>query len=414
MSYTVNVEPFDLSGLTAKSRMSGAIFAPPLSSPPPDSPAPLDTATPTAGDAVQLVFHSTAVPPSIACTMLIRDTTTSGDITTGDLFRSGPMLNLPNSPATLVLVLPKAVSMTARDVSFALNQRLPITVPFPADVVALCSLATGGVITPVSFTANDLTMQLGPTSTFAVNGQLNVKFLGFINQASGFSLTAQLAFAPSGDATNPARIVSVTSANQVASVDAFFLAPPAAAAIAVFGGGVIASALEDVVNGQIPALAAAAVPPNQMLTSTAVLSAGQIDIQSSNVTVVAVVGDILGGAVMPIPGNLLVEVNPAWQCDEQRNYVVTVRDHKDSSPVADALVTLQTGAGGPAGLGGPTVRGTTASDGTVQLNDVTLKSYVYTRGGGKGPPVVIKFEPVLTVSAANFNDFITQITCPAS
>jgi len=227
-------------------------------------------------------------------------------------------------------------------------------------------------------------------------------------------LTAQLAFAPSGDATDPARIVSITSAGQVLSLDAFFLAPPAAAALAVFGGGIIASALTDIVNGQIPALAAAAVPANQMLTSTAVLSIGKLDVEGSGVTIVAVVGDILGPALVPIPGNLLVEVNPAWQCDEQRNYVVTVRDHKDGSPVAGALVRLQTGADGLAGQGGPTVGGTTAADGTVQLNDVTLRSYVYARGSGKGPPVLIKVEPVLTVSAAGFNDFITQITCPVS
>ena len=408
MPYTVNVEPFDLSGLTQKSRMSGAIFAPPLPSPPPANPTPLDVATPSAGDPGQLVFPSTAVPPSTTCTMLIRDTTTSGD-----LFRSGPVLNLPSSPATLVLVIPPSVSKTAGEISQSLNESLPITVQFPADVVAICSLATGGVITPVSFTANDLTMQLGSTSTFTVNGQLNVKFLGFIDQASGFSLTAQLAFSPSGDASDPARIVSVTSVSPVVSLDAFFLAPPAAAAIAIFGGGVIASALTDYINGQIPILASAALPPNQMLTSTAVLSVGQIDIESSSVSVVPVIGDIFGRAVVPIPSNLLVEVNPAWQCDEQRNYVVTVRDHKDGSPVAGALIRLQTGAGGLAGQGGPTVHGTTAPDGTVQLNDVTLKSYVYARGGGKGPPVLIKVDPVLTVSAAGFNDFITQITCPA-
>jgi hypothetical protein len=409
MPYTVKVAPADLSGLIDRSPKSGSVFAPPLSSPPPANPTPLDVATSSAADPNTLAFPSTAVPPSTTCTMLIRDTLTSGD-----LFRSGPMLNLPNSPATLTLVVAPSVSMTATAVSQSLNLSLPITVAFPADVVAACALATGGVIIPVSFTADNVTMQLGPTSTFVVNGQLNVKFLGFIDQASGFSLTAQLAFAPSGDATDPARIVSITSAGQVLSLDAFFLAPPAAAALAVFGGGIIASALTDIVNGQIPALAAAAVPANQMLTSTAVLSIGKLDVESSGVTIVAVVGDILGPALVPIPGNLLVEVNPAWQCDEQRNYVVTVRDHKDGSPVAGALVRLQTGAGGPAGQGGPTVGGTTAADGTVQLNDVTLRSYVYARGGGKGPPVLIKVEPVLTVSAAGFNDFITQITCPVS
>jgi hypothetical protein len=268
------------------------------------------------------------------------------------------------------------------------------------------------VIIPVSFTADSVTTQLGPTSTFVVNGQLNVKFLGFIDQASGFSLTAQLAFAPSADASDPARIVNITSAGQVLSVDAFFLSPLAAAALAVFGGNAIASALTDIVNGQIPGLAAAVVPAGLMLTSTAVLSIGSLVVASSGVTIVAVIGDILGPALVPIPENLLVEVNPAPQCNEQRNYVVTVRDRTDGGPVAGALVQFQTGDGGLEGHGGPTVRGTTAADGTVQLNDVTLRSYVYARGGGKGPPVLITAEPVLTVSAAGFNDFIAQITCP--
>jgi len=164
MPYTVKVAPADLSGLIDRSPKSGSVFAPPLSSPPPANPTPLNIATSSAADPNTLAFPSTAVPPSTTCTMLIRDTLTSGD-----LFRSGPMLNLPNSPATLTLVVAPSVSMTATAISQSLNLSLPITVAFPADVVAACALATGGVIIPVSFTADNVTMQLGPTSTFVVN-----------------------------------------------------------------------------------------------------------------------------------------------------------------------------------------------------------------------------------------------------
>jgi hypothetical protein len=305
-------------------------------------------------------------------------------------------------------------------VADALQQRLRQTFPIDDKTKNIVGVIMGGSMVPQSFTINDVTLTVGNPNPLVVhiNGSLDVKYFGLTDQSSGFSLTCTLTAGPSGDPLNPSHIVKVTASVSSADliIDALLLLPPAALIISQFVETVIASKVENWLNGWIAGLIATVLarfsPPLQ-LTDTAVISLGRFALdEQGRLQVTLVVGDLVGPgiAAIPIPKGIAMEVTPPWHCGVAENYIITVRNATDHSPIADALVSLTSGDGGR--LQPSKREGTTDANGRTEFRDVVLKDWVVKMPQKGGPPQYIEYQPVVQVSAKGFTTWTTGIDCP--
>jgi hypothetical protein len=377
------------------SKVVGGIWVP---SPPvgsPGAPTFSGTATVTAG------------PPPTVSAMLISQPSS------GDLFRLA-VAPPQDNPAHLSGDCKAGSALTQADLDRQTANAGAQTTDLPLGLQYLYGVLTLGLYIPrsVTISAASLMLPQAPAAgflTLTLTGTVTVH-QWWSNSDKPFTLTASVALAPSGDPVDTFRILAATPFNASMSIIGGLIVVPA---LLSSMAAQATTYLEQNFNLAIPqgvAQALAELDPPQQLSPNAVISAYKVDIKPAELTLTLSIADLSEPAIVPIPPNMFVEVTPMPQCGEKRNYVVAV--YHGQSPIGGAVVTFETGAGGPIENGGPAVKGTTGPDGTVQLNDVTLSSYLYTRGGGKGPPKILKFNPVLTVSAAGFKEFTSEIDCP--
>ena len=318
MPYTFNVIAVDLSSSTKGPLFGDAvtakIFKPPAAA---AGAAAVDSVTGvTFKSPFQLAFMSAAVPPADAFDLLVSDSTTSGD-----LFRSGPLQPLPPSPGPLILWVSAAQTISSADINSQIQALFPLTIPVPGEVQTLVGLLMWGSMIPQSITVSDFSLTLGSPVALEIYGTINVTYLGFIQQSSGFSLSVNLRIGPSGDAKDTSRIVAVGSIGVSIDLilDSLFLLPPAAIAISQFAADAISSQIESQLNNLILQSTTAALlretPPMQM-TPTATISLGRLLILGDGLNAVFVLGDLFGPGVQPVPVPKFpqIEVAPQWNC----------------------------------------------------------------------------------------------------
>lgn len=412
MPYTIVIDQyFDFNIDTPDgidwSKVVGGIWVP---SPPvgsPGTPTYSGTVTVASGKPPMLTFPALSGPPPTVSAMLISQPPS------GDLYRLA-VAPPQDNPAHLSGDCKTGSALTQADLDSQTANAGAQTSDLPLGLQYLYGVLTLGLYIPRSVTISSasLTLPQAPAAgflTLTLTGTVTVH-QWWSNSDKPFTLTASVALVPSGDPVDTFRILAATPSNVSMSITGGFIVVPALQSAMT---GQATTYLEQNFNLAIPqkvAQALAKLDPPQQLSPNAVISARKVDIQPAGLTLTLSIADLSETAIVPIPPNMFVEVSPAPTCGEKRNYVVTV--YHGQSPIEGAAVTFETGAGGPAANGGPAVRGTTGPDGTVQLNDVTLSSYLYKGGGGKGPPKILKFNPVLTVSAVSFKEFASEIDCP--
>jgi len=316
--------------------MLGSIFSPPPASG--STATPIDTATNATGS-LMLPFTSVGVPPTGVSAMLIRETAIPGD-----LFRSGPLGAYPTPPTgTLTLITPPAaVMIPTATLNTAAAAGLPVTFGVPGDAQALTAIATAGLIIPLSLTIATITLTtaaVAPRITVTITGTMVAQQGYFWTITHAFTLVVGLTAVPSADPGNPSRVLSITMASSTLTATGI---PGFVSAIAAPGiGSAIASFLESAVNGTImSSVPGALADSGMMLTPTARISALRLTITASGISLVPVLGDLFGPAVVPIPATLSVSISPTPEPAVQHSYVVTVTNSANGAPVAGVTLAL--------------------------------------------------------------------------
>jgi hypothetical protein len=342
----------------------------------------------------------------------------SDDIGPGDLFRSGQLFALPPSPGTLNLTVAPIPPIEPGRLSDELQQQLRKTYPISADIQNLIGFIMAGSIFPQSITIADASLTVGNPFRVTASGSIDVKFFNLWDQSSGFSLSGSIFVGPSRDPLDTSRVVKVTASFSSTDLilDTLFLLPPAAPLICEVLSSAIASKIENSLNERIAALASDALarfqPPLQ-LTSTAVLSLGRFIINDAGLNLTAVVGDLFGPGIepIPIPKYISIEVTPHWNCGVAENYTITVLDFGNRTPISGALVSLTSGDG----TGEPKSKerhGTTNASGSIGFQNVVLKDWKVKIPQKRGAPDWVENQPLLQVSARGYDTFKTAVDCP--
>jgi hypothetical protein len=138
------------------------------------------------------------------------------------------------------------------------------------------------------------------------------------------------------------------------------------------------------------------------LTPTAVVSALTPTVTGSGVAARLVLGDLFGPAIVPIPGNLAINITPRPRLAVSQTYLVTVTNAANSNPVQGAMVVLNNFNASGQSI---TTQGSTNAQGqwsfTAELRDRT-EALGRPKDGGTGP-LTITLPPTLFVSANMFN-----------
>jgi hypothetical protein len=403
MPYTFKVSVIDLAG--GSLLLGDAVRASISLLPAGPGATPVEVAAASFADPFfGLVFTSPAVPPPGEFDLLVSDTTSSGD-----LFRSGPLQPLPPSPGTLTLWVAPSQTVDIETIYIYIDALLPLTIPVPSGIQALVGLLTAGSMIPQSIIVTDVNLTLGTPAALELDGNINVAYFGFINQSSGFSLSTNLMIAPSGDASDPSRIVAVTTPSLASSADLVFdaliLLPPAAIAIAQLAAGAVASQVESQLNNLIAQKAASVVQSfNLQMTPTATISLVRPIILPGGMAGILTIGDIFGSAIEAIPQAPEIAVTPKWNCGVKENYTITVTDPANNSPIPGAYVHLSGKSS--------TWSGTTDPAGQVELLDVVVESWLVISTWGKGPPVITEYNSQLLVAASGCLTSTIDISCP--
>jgi hypothetical protein len=294
------------------------------------------------------------------------------------------------------------------------------TIPLtpPAGLVAGVAAASLGAYIPqggaITGVVPDLTINPGEV-TLTVTGFFNFQVYYFFTDTITFTATIPVTIAPSGDASQPSRILSVTTGTITLSIFTTGPSPTLAllGLIRSLRGPVaealiqsqIGAALESVINGKIDSLVTSVMASKGWLRSpTGVVSARNVVITSSGVRLELVLADLFGPAFSPIPtGGLHAQVSPAPQAGGQRLYTVTVTNTATGMPVNQANVTLLNyTTGGIAQLEGP--RQTNVSGNPQPPFNVALAPMVTSQVD----PITRKrtkifHPPILTVSKTGFS-----------
>jgi hypothetical protein len=388
MPYTVNVGFLDFGGFY------GAGFPPMAGTLTPiSSPGPPDTAASTPAGPTTLTFPSPASPPSGSSTVLVRD---GGP--PGDLFRSGAVTALPPSPSSLTVFTVPTASMSFASIAATAAGLPPFAAGIPTEATVLTSIFSAGTFIPLALT---ITGAIAPTSlTVTVTGALTARVFYFGVSTYTFTSTFTAAPAPSGDAVDRSRIVSVTAtAPTLAGVPS-----PASVVLAPVIAAIAAAKLEGLINSTIASMASARLGSIGMrLSPTAVICARRVAVLSTGVSLQLTLSDLFGPAVLPAPKNFAVTVTPPPRAGIQQVYTVTVRDLATGAPVPLARVTLHNLAANGNQLSiGPR---TTNASGQVTF-DVELRLVRVARGSRNGRPRerdLVVATPTLTVELGGFN-----------
>jgi hypothetical protein len=402
MSYAINFGGLiDLGGFYSGGLpiLTGSFLNPPLVG---GSGAAFDTATSSAATPLTLTFSSSAVPPAVAFSVLVNDTTTGGD-----WVRSGVLTALPPSPDMPGVYSIPTIPISAAAVAMAAGTLLPPTI-VPGWIRWLSGIVTAGSYIPLVAVLPAPTVTLGTgTLSVAVTGSLAVRVFYFGVKTFTFGLTTTVVPAPSADSGVPSRVLSMNP-----TLTSFVSAMSIIPGLGGFLASVVASQLEAAVNDTIVSRGHAVASTRGLrLTSTAIFSARRVTVLPSGITLQLMLVDLWGPAVVPIPGTLAVSITPPPQASVPHAYTVTVTNSVTGSPILGATLTLHNyDVHGTAASS----TGTTNAAGQFAFN-VTLHSKTITvtvsttdtddRGKPHREPerVTRTLVPTLSADAAGFN-----------
>jgi hypothetical protein len=415
MAYTIGLILFDLGGVypAGSPTLAGVLDAPALGAP--------STATSTAPP-FAITFASPPNPPGSPGTLLLTDS--SGP---GDFFRSGPITTWPAEPVS-VQVGAGVAALTYAQLSAGLAT--PISIGIPADVALGIGAATGFMFTPLNITIRSITLGLSPTPNV-----IRARFSGtmgyttfIVPRRTDFTGTVDLTITPSGNASVPATIVNVSTTNL--SLSTGFTTPLSLVVINLFApvfSGALSGPLTTSVNtalaGSVATLRAMlpTLPDGTSLFSpAATVSVRRIAVLSSGVIVHGILAELVSTATTTPPGTtptnpgvegqFLVTIDPAPEMDVAHTYIVGVRQASDSSPVADATVSIRTFTGP---FRRPLVVSTqTNMAGTAEL-DVTLRFNARLSSDPDQSGQLVITWPSLTVTKAGFQPYTQELLGPS-
>lgn len=345
MPYTVTLFPIDFGSFIGSGTALNGTFSTVTPSP------ATDTATATTSTPFRLVFTSATPPPPGVATLHVMN---SGP--TGDLFRSGLVTGLPASPATLTaLSFPTALTALSSTALATMVSRRVGTVrltPPPWVVAALAAASLGtyipltGAITGIVPTLNAATAGTPGSVTVTVTGFFTFRVYYLFTDTITFTGTLVLTPAPSADAGQPGRILSVPGTTTLATTTtgpspALALAGMYFSRLAPAVGAILQPQIESAINEAIDGMVAPALASRGLLRSpTGVVSARRVTISRSSLSLALVLADLFGPAVRPIPGHLRAVVSPTPQAGTSHAYTVTVTNAATGTPVNQANVTL--------------------------------------------------------------------------
>jgi len=372
-----------------------------------------DTATATTTAPFRLSFATAMPPPPGVATIHVANSGPPGDI-----FRSGLLTAFPAAPGTVPAIsVPTSLTTILAP---ALAARLAgvggILLTPPGWVVALMAALSLGTFIPLTGAIGTVvpTLITPPASlTLTVTGFFVFRVGYFFTDTITFTGTLVTTPAPSGDVTQPSRILSVPCATSL-SVATTGPSPTLALAglflsiVAPAVGGMAQSAIETLINDTINGLVAPGLAGIGFLRSpSAVVSARRVTITGSGLGLALVLSDLFGPAVIPIPLNFNVAVSPPPAAGTQRTYTVTVTNATTGASVPQADVTLHNfTANGTAQAVGPLQ---TDAGGHVTFN-VALNAKISVKIIPEDHERVRVFTPpTLTVAKAGYNTFTLRL-----
>ena len=407
MPYIVDLFPIDLGGfIDIGPALSGTYTK--------VTPSPAtDTATASTTAPFRLSFASAMPPPPGVATLHVAD---SGP--TGDLFRSGLITGVPPSPGTVTAIsVPTRLTTLLTPAITAMTARLGgILLTPPGWVVGLMAAVSLGAFIPVTGVILGVTPTVNtpPGSvTFTVTGFFVVRVLYFFTDTISFTGTLVTSPAPSGDVTQPSRILSVPCATTLSTSTTG--PSPSLALMGMFlsivapaVGGIVRPYLETAINDTINGLVAPGLASLGFLRSpSSVVSARRVTITGSGMGLALVLADLFGPAVTPIPKSLNATITPAPQAGTQRVYTVTVTNAVTGIPIDQAAVTLHNfTTSGIAQAVGPLQ---TNASGQVTFNVALHPKISFHVVPTDHERIRVFASPTLTVSKAGFNTLILTL-----
>jgi hypothetical protein len=406
--YAVTVSLIDFGGFVGIGPALGGTFSTLTPSP------ATDTAAATEAAPFTLTFVSATAPPPGAATLHVTNSPGAGD-----LFRSGLVTSLPAAPGTLTMLsFPTALTtLSATALAAMVAGRVgAVTLTPPPGVVAAVAAASLGTHIPLTGAITGVATTLTPASagtpgsvTVTVTGVFTFRVYYLFIDTVTFTGTLVLTPAPSGDAGQPGRILSVPGTTTLAStttgpsptlaLTGLFLSLMAPAV-----GAVLQPQIESALNAAIDGLVAPGLAGLGFRRSpSAVLSARRVTITGGSLTLALVLADLFGPAVSPVPGRLHATVAPTPQAATKRVYTVTVTNADTATPVNQADVTLRNFA--PNGTAQPVGPVQTGTSGQATLNVALRSKIIWQVDPITHERTRIAIPPTLTVSKSGFDPF---------
>jgi hypothetical protein len=405
MSYTVTLFPIDLGGFIGIGPALGGTFST-------LTPGPAtDTATATASTPFRLDFTSATPPPPGVATLHVAN---SGP--TGDLFRSGLVTGLPASPGTLTaLSFPTALTtVSATALAAAVSGRVgTVRLTPPTWLVAAMAAASAGTYIPLTGAIVGVVPTLNP-ATAGTPGSVTVTVTGFFTFRVYYLFTDTITFtgtlvltpAPSADAGQPGRILSVSGTTTLATTTTG--PSPTLALTGLFlslmapgVGAILQPQIESAINEAIDGMVAPGLASLGFVRSpSSVVSARRVTITASSLSLALVLADLFGPAVTPIPGHLHAAISPTPKASTNLAYTVTVTNAATGTPVNQASVTLHNfTSSGTVQTVGPLQ----TTSGTVTFNVALRPKITYQVDPIDHDRTRVFVSPTLTVSKAGFD-----------
>jgi hypothetical protein len=354
MPYQVIIRQTDFAG-TFNQAIEGEIWVPP---PPggssPGTPNFAGTVNSGADQALTLTFPTLAAAPSGASAMLV-------NWAEGDLFRSGPLGQLPTSPAPLALIIvpgqPQGgVAITPEQLSNMVGSFSGMTFNVPSAVQVAFGVATLGAFIPQSITISTASVMLDTGAmSLGIVGTINVKLVGLVTVGFSFTFSMSLSMGPSGDPASISRVLAATVVNPapLLIISGVVLLPGAYYALQAIAGWVastVASMLESQANQSIASLVASTLEKDfgERLTQSAVISADLVIINSSGIVLNLSIGDIFGPGVVPIQVNTtkvpeVIGLDPATAMRnlQAAHLQMAIKDYEYSYNVDSPIIAAQ-------------------------------------------------------------------------
>lgn len=195
------------------------------------------------------------------------------------------------------------------------NDLLFTSMPVPDDVQKKIQGAEGGIPfwIPTSITLSSGSVMLPPDASGSLgvrlSGRVDAKYFGF-SGSNTLTLAMMVGMSPSADPVDRSRVLAVTAGSNpslaVSRVPGWLsklLAPWVASAVASLLEGLVNQVIASKVSDELAHPPGGLFAPS-MLTQTAVLSMGRIQVLTAGIDLAVAIGDIFGPGIIPIAGNM--------------------------------------------------------------------------------------------------------------